>query len=51
MMTHGGNPIMWASTRQPFITQSTAEAELLPYNEAYQCGESTGALLEVLGYV
>jgi hypothetical protein len=31
--------------------QSTAEAELLPYNEAYQCGESTGALLEVLGYV
>ena len=41
---------MWASTRQPFITQSTAEAELLPYNEAYQCGESTGALLEVLGY-
>ena len=50
MMTHGGNPIMWASTRQPFITQSTAEAELLAYNEAYQCGESTGALLEVLGY-
>ena len=50
MMTHGGNPIMWASTRQPFITQSTAEAELLAYNEAYQCGESTGALLEVLGH-
>ena len=50
MMTHGGNPIMWASTWQPFITQSTAEAELLAYNEAYQCGESTGALLEVLGY-
>ena len=50
MMTHGGNPIMWASTRQPFITQSTAEAELLAYNEAYQNGESTGALLEVLGY-
>ena len=47
MMTHGGNPIMWASTRQPFITQSTAaEAELLAYNEAYQNGESTGALLE-----
>ena len=50
MMTHGGNPIMWASTRQPFITQSTAEAELLAYNEAYQNGESAGALLEVLGY-
>ena len=48
MMTHGGNPIMWASTRQPFIT-STAEAELLAYNEAYQCGESVGARLEALG--
>ena len=35
MMTHGGNLIMWASTRQPFITQGTAEAELLAYNEAY----------------
>lgn len=33
-----------------FITQSTAEAELLAYNEVCQCGESTGALLEVLGY-
>ena len=49
MMTHGGNPIMWASTRQPFIT-STAEAELLAYSEAYQCGESAGARLEALGY-
>ena len=48
MMTHGGNPIMWASTRQPFIT-STAEAELLAYSEAYQCGESAGARLEALG--
>ena len=42
--------MMWASARQPFITQSTAEAELLAYNEAFQVGESTGALLEVLGY-
>ena len=41
---------MWASARQPFITQSTAEAELLAYNEAFQVGESTGALLEVVGY-
>jgi hypothetical protein len=51
MMTHGGDPLMWASTRQPFVTQSTAVAELLAYNEAYHCGESAGALLEVLGYV
>ena len=50
MMTHGGTALMWASTRQPFITQSTAEAELLAYNEAFQVGESIGALLEVLGY-
>ena len=28
----------------------TAEAEVVAYNEACQCGESTGALLEVLGY-
>ena len=50
IMTHAGNALMWASTRQPFITQSTAEAELLAYNEAFQVGDSTGALLEVLGY-
>eukprot|EP00435_Cladocopium_sp_Y103_P029229 s2739_g7.t1 len=49
MMVHAANPLMWASTRQPFVTQSTAEAELLAYNEAYQCGEPTAALLQVLG--
>ena len=50
MMTHGGNALRWASTRQPFITQRTAGAELLAYNEAFQVGESTGVLLEVRGY-
>ena len=31
---HGSNVLMWNSSRQGFITQSTAESELLAYNEA-----------------
>ena len=49
-MEHAGNIILWSSTRQPFITQSTAEAELLAYSEGYQVAESTAALLELLGW-
>ena len=37
----------WASTRQPFIAQSTAEAELLAYNESLQTAEALIALLKV----
>ena len=50
LVEHGRNPILWSSSRQAFIVQSTAEAELLSYNESYQAGESTGALSEILGY-
>ena len=50
LVSHGHNPLLWASSRQAFIVQSTAEAELLSYNESYQAGESIGALLEIFGY-
>ena len=45
---HGGNIVMWHSMRQPFITASTAEAELIGYAEAHQEGRSFLALLETL---
>ena len=50
MVLHGLNLLMWQSTRQPFITSSTAEAELLGYAEGVQTGLSTMALLETLGF-
>ena len=43
---HGSNVLMWSSSRQGFITQSTAEAELLAYNESAQGAESVARLLE-----
>ena len=56
-LLHGSGALSGASELLPaygtvrcFITQSTAEAEVVACNEACQCGESTGALLEVLGY-
>ena len=45
----GGSPIAWASGRQPFVTTSTAESELVSCGEGFQCGESLAALLEVMG--
>ena len=48
VLCHGQNVVMWHSMRQPFITQSTAEAELLGYSEAHQEGESLLALLKIL---
>lgn len=48
LFSHEGNPLMWSSTRQGFVTQSTAEAELMGYTEALQGGLSTMAQLEVL---
>lgn len=48
LLAHGPNVVMWHSMRQPFITQSTAEAELLGYGEAHQEGESFLALLSIL---
>ena len=50
LVEHGRNAILWSSSRQAFIGQTTAEAELLSYNESYQAGESVGALLEIFGY-
>ena len=42
---HGNNILMWSSSRQSFITQSTAESELLAYNESAQGKESIAHLL------
>ena len=39
---------MWSSSRQSFVTMSTAEAELLGYSEGHQVAESTKALLSIL---
>ena len=43
-MTH--NPLMWASTTQPLITQSTAEAELLAYNSSVSMRRVKGSSSE-----
>ena len=45
---YGRSMVTWSSTRQPFVAQSTAEAELISYGEAHQAGESTIALLRIL---
>ena len=47
---HGTHLLLWTSSRQAFITLSTAEGELLGYTEALQCGEAVGCLLDLLGY-
>lgn len=40
-----GSPIAWQSSTQPFVTHSTAEAELVSYCEALTAGRATEALL------
>ena len=50
LLVHGGCPLMWESSCQSFIAQSTAEAELIGFNEAFQATESMAALLHVIGY-
>ena len=40
-----GAPIAWQSSSQPFVTHSTAEAELVSYCEALTSGRATEALL------
>ena len=45
---HGSNTLQWVSMRQPFVTQSTCEAELIAFAEGYQDGKSTGALMELM---
>ena len=41
----GGVPIAWQSNQQPFVTHSTAEAELVSYCEALQAGKATETML------
>lgn len=38
----------WMTSSQPFVTQSTAEAELVALTEANLCGQSIQSLLEVM---
>ena len=40
-----GAPVAWQSATQPFVTHSTAEAELVSYCEALCTGRATEALL------
>ena len=48
-MIVAGCPILWSSARQPFITGSTAEAELVAYTEVFHQAEGVATLLEALG--
>ena len=41
----GGVPVAWLSSQQPFVTYSTAEAELVSYGEALNAGRSMEALI------
>ena len=45
-----GCVVAWDSQAQPFVSQSTAEAEVISYNSACQTAESLSCLLEELGY-
>ena len=40
-----GTPVSWLASQQPFVTYSTAEAELVSYCEALCAGRSTEALI------
>ena len=47
---HGSHLLFWTSSRQAFVTLSTAESELLGYTEGLQCGEAVGCLVNLLGF-
>lgn len=47
IISHAKSTLHWLSTRQPFVTQSTCEAELIGFSDGYQAGESVATLLEV----
>ena len=49
-LTHAGNLLAWESSRQSFVTQSTAESELVGYNEGFQVTENVCALLGEFGW-
>ena len=44
-----GCAVMWSSSKQTLIAQSTAEAELLAFMETHQQSEGIACLIEVLG--
>ena len=46
---YGGALVAWSSSTQPFITQSTAEAELLGSSESFSAGRATIELVKILG--
>ena len=48
MACYGGELVQWESTRQSCITLSTAESELLGYQEAATMSDSVKALIEIL---
>ena len=48
VVCYGGTPIAWHTTRQAFITLSTAEAELMAMLEGLVTIRSTGALVEAV---
>ena len=43
---HGPNLLAWESSRQALVTQSTAEAGLVGYNDGFQISDATAALCE-----
>ena len=48
VVCYGGTPIAWHTTRQAFITLSTAEAELMSLLESLVTVRSTGSLVEAV---
>ena len=48
IVQHRGNALQWVSMRQPFVSQSTCEAELIAFAEGFQDGESVNAVLQLL---
>ena len=50
VVEHANGVVAWDSQAQPFISQSTAEAEVISYNLAYQIGEGVSSLLKELGF-
>ena len=43
-----GSPIAWEATKQPFVAQSTAEAELIGYCESLVAGRATACFVEAI---
>ena len=48
IITYNGTPVLWKSSRQPMVTLSTAESELIELVEAMAAGESISVMVEEL---